>query len=49
MPRPFEAWKVLPHGKLTVIDENLLSVVGGLPMPIGDLPRRMTVGLLKRF
>ena len=47
MPRPFEAWKVLPHGRLTVIDENLLTVVGDLPMPIGDLPRRMTVVRLR--
>jgi len=43
MPRPFETWKVLPHGKLTAIDENLLTVVGDLHMPLGDFPRRMTV------
>ena len=46
MPRPFETWKVLPHGKLTAVDENLLTVVGELPMPIGDFPRRMTVARL---
>lgn len=46
MPRPFETWKVLPHGKLTAIDENLLTVVGELPLPLGDFPRRMTVARL---
>lgn len=46
MPRPFETWKVLPHGKLTAIDDNLLTVVGDLPMPLGDFPRRMTVARL---
>jgi hypothetical protein len=43
MTRPFDSWTVLPHGKLTQIDDNLLTVQGELPMPIGDFPRRMTV------
>ncbi len=47
MPRPFQTWKVLPHGKLTAIDENLLTVVGDLPMPMGEFPRRMTVARLR--
>ena len=47
MPQPFQAWKVLPHGKLTVIDENLVTVVGNLPMPLGEFPRRMTVARLR--
>lgn len=47
MPRPFETWKVLPHGKLTAIDDNLLTVVGDLPLPIGEFPRRMTVARLR--
>ena len=47
MPRPLREWKVLPHGKLSVVDDNLLSVVGELPMPIGDFPRRMTVARLQ--
>ncbi len=41
--QPFEKWTVLPHGKLEEIDEGLLTVVGDLPMPAGDFPRRMTV------
>ena len=43
MPKPFEEWTVLPHGKLTRVDDNLLSVVGQLEMPLGEYPRRMTV------
>jgi hypothetical protein len=42
-PSPLRNWKVLPHGKLTRIDANLLTVVGELPTPLGQLPRRMTV------
>ena len=43
MPRPFADWTVLPHGKLTQVDDGVLTVVGQLPMPVGDFPRRMTV------
>jgi hypothetical protein len=43
MARPFDSWTVLPHGKLTRLDDNLLTVQGDLPMPLGDFPRRMTV------
>jgi hypothetical protein len=47
MSRPFKEWKVLPHGKLTAIDSDILTVVGDIPMPIGDLKRRMTVVRLR--
>jgi len=43
MPKPFQAWTVLPHGKLTKVDDDLLTVTGMLHMPLGDYPRRMTV------
>jgi hypothetical protein len=43
MNAPFKTWTVLPHGKLQAIDENILTVVGDIHMPIGDFPRRMTV------
>jgi hypothetical protein len=43
MPKPFTRWTVLPHGKLSRLDDNLLSVTGDIHMPIGDFPRRMTV------
>src|SRR6188768_2605832 len=43
MPKPFTEWTVLPHGKLSRLDDSLLSVTGDLPMPVGDFPRRMTV------
>jgi hypothetical protein len=37
------AWKVHPHGQLTQVTENILTVTGTIPMPAGKLPRRMTV------
>ena len=43
MPRPFERWTVLPHGKLARIGDNLMTVVGEIRMPLMKLPRRMTV------
>jgi hypothetical protein len=46
MAKPFRTWTVLPHGKLTRLDEGLLTVVGELHMPTGDFPRRMTVASL---
>lgn len=47
MPKPFEEWTVLPHGKLTKVDEDVLTVTGTLEMPLGDYPRRMTVVRLR--
>jgi hypothetical protein len=47
MSKPFTHWTVLPHGKLSRLDDNLLSVAGDLPMPMGDFPRRMTVVRLR--
>lgn len=43
MTQPFTQWTVLPHGKLSQVDDNILSVVGDLHMPLMELPRRMTV------
>lgn len=43
MTQPFQHWTVLPHGKLSPIDTNILTVVGEIHMPLMDLPRRMTV------
>ena len=37
------AWKVHPHGHLTQVTENILTVTGTILMPAGRLPRRMTV------
>lgn len=47
MPQPLQTWKVLPHGKLTALDENLLTVVGELKMPLAEFPRRMTIARLR--
>jgi hypothetical protein len=43
-----DAWKVLPHGPLTEVEPGLLTVVGQIPMPLGNFPRRMTVVALGR-
>src|SRR5690349_10469097 len=47
MPKPLQEWTVLPHGELVQLDEGLLTVVGELPMPLGQFPRRMTVARLR--
>jgi len=44
---PFKEWTVLPHGKLTRINERIFTAVGELKMPLLELPRRMTVVRLK--
>jgi hypothetical protein len=43
MTKPFTAWTVLPHGPLTYVTDDILTVVGDIHMPIGEFPRRMTV------
>ena len=43
MTRPFQQWKVLPHGKLSEIAVNIMTVTGEIRMPMMRLPRRMTV------
>lgn len=43
MTRAFTTWTVLPHGKLTPLADNMLTVVGDIPMPVGNMHRRMTV------
>jgi hypothetical protein len=43
MSKPLTDWKVLPHGKLTPIDDNIRTVEGTIRMPLGDFNRRMTV------
>jgi hypothetical protein len=47
MTKAFQQWKVLPHGPLTQVDDNILTVVGQIHMPLVQLPRRMTVVRLK--
>jgi hypothetical protein len=43
MTDPFKEWTVLPHGKLTAIEPNLLTVTGELDMPLTEFERRMTI------
>jgi len=47
MPSIFKEWTVLPHGKLTQLEDNLFTVVGEVHMPAGNFPRRMTVARLR--
>ncbi len=47
MPKPLTEWKVLPHGRLTTIEDNILTVVGDIPMPVGDMKRQMAVVRLR--
>jgi hypothetical protein len=43
MIQTHQHWKVRPHGKLSKIDEGILTVTGPIRMPLGSFPRRMTV------
>ncbi|MDF3022069.1 MAG: hypothetical protein K0Q92_3372 [Steroidobacteraceae bacterium] len=43
MTAPHKEWTVLPHGKLTRLNDRILTVVGDLKMPLLELPRRMSV------
>ncbi len=43
MAQLHDQWTVLPHGSLRELDYGLLTVVGQIPMPLGNFPRRMTV------
>lgn len=43
MPKPKLEWEVLPHGPLREIDRDIQVVEGEIPMPLLDLPRRMTI------
>src|SRR3982750_3470436 len=43
MAKLHDRWLVLPHGPLTEVEPGLLTVVGQIPMPLGNFPRRMTV------
>lgn len=43
MAKLHDDWMVLPHGPLRELDGRLLTVVGQIPMPLGNFPRRMTV------
>ncbi len=46
MPSFNKEWKVLPHGRVTTVDDRIITVEGDIPMPLGKFPRRMTfVGL----
>ena len=48
MAKLHDDWEVLPHGPLREVAPGLLTVVGQIPMPLGNFPRRMTVVALPR-
>jgi len=48
MPKLHDEWTVLPHGPLHELAPGLLTVVGQIPMPLGNFPRRMSVVALER-
>src|SRR6185295_20229707 len=43
MAKLHDDWRVLPQGPLTEVETGLMTVVGQIPMPLGNFPRRMTV------
>ena len=45
MPKAFDKWMVLPHGKIEKLEENLWRVDGTLPG--GGPPRVMTIARLR--
>jgi hypothetical protein len=47
MAGTFKEWTVLPHGEVKRLDDDVLTVEGMLPMPMGEFPRRMTVVRLR--
>jgi len=47
MTQPFQHWNALRHGKLSQIDNIILTVVGEFHMPVMDLARRMTLARLQ--
>jgi hypothetical protein len=47
MASPNTEWKVLPHGSVDEVEPGLFTVVGDIPMPLMNLPRRMTVVRLR--
>jgi hypothetical protein len=44
--KPNQTWKVIDHGELQQLGENLYTVTGKLKMPLGQTVRRMTVAKL---
>jgi hypothetical protein len=47
MAAPHQEWTVLAHERPYALDDNILTVIGHIKMPAGDLPRRMTAVRLR--
>lgn len=48
MAKLHDRWEVLPHGPVREVAPGILTVVGQIPMPLGNFPRRMTVVAIDR-
>jgi hypothetical protein len=48
MAKLHDEWQILPHGPLQEIAPGLLTVIGQIPMPLGNFPRRMTIVALDK-
>ena len=48
MPKLNDEWTVLPHGPVRTLAPGLKTVVGQIPLPLGNFPRRMTALALPR-
>ncbi len=48
MAKFHDRWEVLPHGSVHEVAPGILTVVGQIPMPLGNFPRRMTVVAIGR-
>jgi hypothetical protein len=48
MAKLHDRWEVLPHGSVHEVAPGILTVVGQIPMPLGNFPRRMTVVAIDR-
>jgi hypothetical protein len=48
MAKLHDRWEVLPHGPVREVAPGILTIVGQIPMPLGNFPRRMTVVAIDR-
>lgn len=47
MPAPLLEWKVLPHGPLVNVADNIITAEGEVHTPVGSIHRRMTIVRLR--
>ena len=47
MSAALKEWKVLPHGPLVNVADNIITAEGEIHMPVGNIHRRMTIVRLR--